>query len=287
MITTAHHIRSNLQMFCIVLLYTAVSAERGVYEITDTDEIIAGLYVETEDPSTFQQLGGPDDEGYFLYLYSRPNNPTKWMLGDGKNKKRITNPYSAQAHMQKMHEPPQDGWTSTKTGRTQRFKVSRRSSLLSTLEDTEAKGGSFTLDGGAVCKDQSSNKWFILTAGKGSEKCKDGKDCQEDVSQFCLRKENDRLVAPRRFEKAKAEEKESESDVEVEEGSTVTQQQKTTMRENNNTTVMEKLQTTMIYNKNVTMTEKLSATMTENNNIAMTEKQENFNTESTLIHNGR
>ena len=133
MITTAHHIRSNLQMFCIVLLYTAVSAERGVYEITDTDEIIAGLYVETEDPSTFQQLGGPDDEGYFLYLYSRPNNPTKWMLGDGKNKKRITNPYSAQAHMQKMHEPPQDGWTSTKTGRTQRFKVSRRSSLLSTF----------------------------------------------------------------------------------------------------------------------------------------------------------
>ena len=282
MITTC----SKFQMFCIFLLCKAALAERRVFEITDTDEIIAGLYVETEDPNAFQQLGGPDDEGYFLYLYNRPNNPTKWMLGDGKTKKRITDPYSAEAHMQKMHEPPQNGWTSTKTGKIQRFKVLRRSSLLSTLEETEANGGSFALAGGAVCKDQGSNKWFLLTAGKGSQKCMDGKDCQEDISQFCLRRENDRLEAPRRFEIPEAEEKESESDVEVEQGSTVTQKLQTKIRENN-TMVMEKLQTTLIDNNNKTMTEKLLATMIENDNIAMTEKQENFNTESTLIHNGK
>ena len=166
--------RSNFQMICIVLLCTAALAERRVYEITDTNEIIAGLYVETEDPHTFQQLGGPDDEGYFLYLYNRPNNPMKWMLGDGKTKKRMTDPYSAQAHNQDKQEPPQNGWKSTKTGRKQRFKVLRRSSLVSTLEDTEGNSGSFSLDGGAVCKDRSSNTWFMFT-GKGSQTLKDHK----------------------------------------------------------------------------------------------------------------
>ena len=120
--------------------------------------------------------------------------------------------------------------------------------------------------GRAVVKDQSSNKLFILTAGGGSQKCKDGKDCQEDLSQFCLRRENDHLVAPTRIEIAEAEEKESKVDVELEEGSTVAQK-----IENNNTAVMEKLQATSI----------------DNNNITMTEKQENFNRESTLIHDGK
>ena len=112
---------------------------------------------------------------------------------------------------------------------------------------------------------------FILTAGEGSQKCTDGNDCQEDISQFCLRRENDRLAAPRRIEIAEAEEEESESDVELEEGLTVAQKVQTTMRENNNTAVMEKLQATSI----------------DNNNITMTEKQENFNRESTLIHDGK
>ena len=80
-------------MLCIVLLFTAASADTRVYEIRDTNEIIAGLYVQTEEPQTFQQFGGHDEEGYFLHIYKHSSNPTMWKIGDGKNMKRINDSY--------------------------------------------------------------------------------------------------------------------------------------------------------------------------------------------------
>ena len=217
---SCHNIRSNFQMFCIVLLCTAALADTRVYEITDTDEIIAGLYVETEDPHTFQQLGGPDDEGYYLYLYNPPSNPTKWMIGDGKNMKRIEDSYSAQAVLQEQENPPQNGWTSSETGTIQHFKVLERSSLVYTLKQTETNNGSLTLAGGAICLDQSSDKWIVVA---GPTKCKDGEDCTEYLNQLCLRVENDSTEAQKHYK--------------------MTEDKETNMTENNKTTMTEKQET--------------------------------------------
>ena len=209
-------------MFCIVLLCTAALADTRVYEITDTDEIIAGLYVETEDPHTFQQLGGPDDEGYYLYLYNPPSNPTKWMIGDGKNVKRIEDSYSAQVVLQEQGVPPQNGWTSSETGIIQHFKVLERSSLVSTLKQTETNNGSLTLAGGAVCLDQSSNTWMMVA---GPIKCNDDEGCMEDLKHLCLREGNDKAVAQKQYKMTEAQDKE------------------TTMPENNKTIMTEKQET--------------------------------------------
>ena len=50
------------------------------------------------------------------------------------------------------------------------------------LEQTEVNGGSLTLDGGAVCLDQSSNKWTLVT-GIGAKNCEDCLEILNCVSQ--------------------------------------------------------------------------------------------------------
>ena len=249
-------------MLSILLLCSAALADTRVFEITDTDEIIAGLYVEIEDPDIFEQLSGPDEQGYFIYLHRRPSNPTKWMLGDGKNKKEITDSYSAQAVSQE--EPPPKGWTSIKTGRRQSFKVSRRSSLVSSLEQTESDGGSFTLDGGAVCLDRSSNKWTLVTR-IGAKTCE---DCEKILN--CERKETESKVVSTNSGKTEAEEK--GRDVERKKDST--QNLLKTMGENN--TTMKENNTTMTENQD----------MIENSKRKMVEQQET-SIEALKGHNAR
>ena len=268
-------------MLSILLLCSAALADTRVFEITDTDEIIAGLYVETEEPDTLQQLGGPDEQGYFIYLHRRLSNPTKWMLGDGKNKKEITDSYSAQAVSQE--EPPPKGWTSIKTGRRQSFKVSRRSSLVSSLEQTESDGGSFTLDGGAVCLDRSSNKWTLVTP-IGAKTCE---DCEKTLN--CVRVES--KVVSTNSGKTEAEEK--GRDVERKKDSTqnllTTMREKNTTMAENNTTMAENNKTmgennTTMKENNTTMTE--NQDMIENSKRKMVEQQET-SIEALKGHNAR
>ena len=134
-------------MLCLVLavLGTSVIAERGVFEITETYNDLAGFYVQIDEHSkTFQQLGGPDDKGYFTYLYNLPNNPEVWHIGIGKNKERIKGFYSASDG---NGGPSVENWKNNK-GEVQVFKVRKSPSLVSTLMQTEANGGSVTVDGG-------------------------------------------------------------------------------------------------------------------------------------------
>ena len=76
----------------------------------------------------------------------------------------------------------------------QKFYVEERSSVVSTLTETETLGGSGTSDGGIICLEKSTNNWIMI--GPDDERicnrdndCKnglceqrDGKDCQRDDS---------------------------------------------------------------------------------------------------------
>ena len=132
----------------VAVLGTAAFAERGVYEITETDNDLAGFYVQIDEHSkTFQQFGGPDDKGYFTFLYNLPNNPEVWHVGFGKHVERIIGFYSASGG---NDGPSVENWKSNK-GEVQVFKVRMSPSLFSTLMQTEANKGSATVDGRVGC----------------------------------------------------------------------------------------------------------------------------------------
>ena len=76
--------------------------------------------------------------------------------------------------------PPMSIWKSTNR-KEKSFKVIERSSLVYTLEQAEASGGSFTQDGGIVCLEQNSNLWILLKHDDPSicdkvQDCKNGLD---------------------------------------------------------------------------------------------------------------
>ena len=134
-------------MLCLVVavLGTVAFAEKEVFRITETDNDLAGFYVQINDSSKiFQQLGGPDDKGYFTYLYSLPVNPGAWHIGVGKNEERIIGVYSASGG---NNEPPIKNWKSNK-GEVQVFNVKKMPSVVSTLMQMEANEGSVTVNGG-------------------------------------------------------------------------------------------------------------------------------------------
>ena len=80
----------------VTVLATSALGENRVYSVTETNNPIAGFYVQIEENSEiYQQLGGPNDVGYFTYLYNDPNNTEVWNIGIGKNKEKITGFYTA------------------------------------------------------------------------------------------------------------------------------------------------------------------------------------------------
>ena len=134
-------------MLCLIVAVfgAAALAEKEVYIVFGTNSPIAGFYEQIDDSGKiFQQLGGPDDKGYFTYLYNLPNNPEAWHVGIGKNEERILPFYSASGG---NDEPPIKNWKSNK-GEVQVFNVKKMPSVVSTLMQMEANEGSVTVDGG-------------------------------------------------------------------------------------------------------------------------------------------
>ena len=161
-----------------VALVSTSSAEKRVYEIIGTTGDFAGLYVETEVPRIFQQLGGPTEDGYFLFLYHLNWKPKEWRIGDRKKEikgQRITPAYKAVSKTD--YEPPSEGWTGVRTGREKEFRVVKRPNLASTLEQTEEVGGSLASDGGVICVEQGTNKWIML-AKNDPKMCNQERDCE-------------------------------------------------------------------------------------------------------------
>ena len=84
-------------------------AENRVFEITGTEKLFAGFYVENKYPAIrFQKIGGKDAYGNFHFLFTTFHSV-----------------------------PPKDGWKS-KSGKIKHFKVNQRSSLVYSLEQTES-----------------------------------------------------------------------------------------------------------------------------------------------------
>ena len=174
-------------LFLAVAVLGAVSLEdKKVYEVTGTDEAIAGLYVETEVPRIFQQLGGPDEQDDFLYLYRLSHHSKMWYIGFGMNREQIQAAYRAWGSS--YGEPATHGWRQAgkHTTRTEKFRVKKKPNLASTLEQTMERGGSLIHDGagGVVCLEQGTDKWIMMTSG--DERICDGKkDCKKNWDESC------------------------------------------------------------------------------------------------------
>ena len=162
-------------MFCLaVLLFSAtVWAEYTVYEITNTRSSIAGLYVEIKEKKAYQQssgtlrifqafqrIGGKDD----IYLLWPNSQSREWVIGY-EGGKGFAVAYKAKTETwQGRSVPPESGWEST-SGKDRTFKVIWRASLVSTMEEVEASGGSVTRDESIICLKRNSNKWIFLEYG--------------------------------------------------------------------------------------------------------------------------
>ena len=168
-----------------VLGVSPVFAENRVYELTGTRDIVAGLYVETDFPLKFQRLGGPDKQGYFVYLYNLHNDSTQWRIGDGRTETEITDDYMALGG--NNGAPPEAGWRTLSDNKKRDFKVIKKPSLWYGLKQTEENGGSGCLDGGVVCLDRSTNKWIML-AGNDPRMCDHKTDCKGAFDEICPRK---------------------------------------------------------------------------------------------------
>ena len=101
---------------------TLASLEKRVYEIIGETGDFAGLYVETEMSRIFQQLGGPNEDGYFLYIYRLTYKPKQWRIGErNKDKKGLQIIASFKAVSKTDDEPPSEGWKGVGTGRKKNF----------------------------------------------------------------------------------------------------------------------------------------------------------------------
>ena len=166
----------SFQMLWLVVTVLATTAlgENRVYSVTETNNPIAGFYVQIEENSEiYQQLGGPNDVGYFTYLYNDPNNTEVWNIGIGKNKEKITGFYTASGANE---GPPVKGWKSS-NGKEKSFQVKKIPSLVSTLKETEENEGSSTLDGELICLKTNTSQWIRLRAND-PKKCDGNVDCK-------------------------------------------------------------------------------------------------------------
>ena len=80
-------------------------------------------------------------------------------MGYGKSERAII-----VTHVAKWSErsvPPKDGWKSRKV-KIKHFKVTQRSSLTYSLEQTERYSGSHTSDGGLICLKKKSSSWILI-----------------------------------------------------------------------------------------------------------------------------
>ena len=166
--------------FVVSVLFGARAfAEQEVYRIKGTNNPIAGFYVQIDENSKiFQQLGGPDDKGFYTYLYNLPENPGVWNIGVGKNEENLKGFYTASG---RNDEAPIQNWKSIK-GEVKAFKVEKNPSLVSTLSETEANEGSATLDGGLICLMPNKIDWIMLTAND-SKNCDGVVDCKNRLGK--------------------------------------------------------------------------------------------------------
>ena len=71
--------------------------------------------------------------------------------------------------------------------------MEKKSSLSSTLKETEENGGSTTLDGGVICLEKDSDKWIMLTK-EDPKMCDHNRDCREGWDENCSNVEDDSTV---------------------------------------------------------------------------------------------
>ena len=171
----------------LVFCFSTVLANTKVYEISGTDGFFKGLYVETKNglnEQTFQQLGESFSDGSRLFLFRQHEWSKKWWLGGWKEGTQFTVKFTAEAKWDHKSVPPENGWKMIKSGLTKALKVTERPSLLSSLEQTEASGGSLTSDGGIICLETNSKRWIMIASDK-SKICDKRKYCQNslDVEQ--------------------------------------------------------------------------------------------------------
>ena len=139
----------------------------------------AGIYVQDEAAVTsFKSLG--EDCSYFdddyCVLWLDPRSDGRWRIGYSREKERYWADGGRDA-------PPVKGWKANGPLWTvvdmEEINVVQRPSLISSRSETLERGGSFTLNGGLVCKTTEWIKWRFLPD-------RDNIECTEDTR--CINK---------------------------------------------------------------------------------------------------
>ena len=135
-------------MFClgVIFLSTSVCAENRVFETTGIVKAFAGLYLEKKYPAIrLQKFGGKYAHSNFHFLFRISKILLEQRIGYGKSGRAIIVTHVAK--WSERSDPPKDGWKS-KSGKIKHFKVTQRSSVVYSLEQTERYCGSPTSDRG-------------------------------------------------------------------------------------------------------------------------------------------
>ena len=169
-------------MPAVVILILAVTVraadgESGFILVSGASWDYNGLY-KPEAGTHFQGIKPPNINGNYDYLWY----DGRWKVGYGKtfNNRKYT--YTAEGGQK--DGPPTSGWM-WRGEVDSRIKVEQLPSLDFTLNQTEADGGVFTVDGGVVCE-HGPHDWVHLTLDR---QCDKTIDCYNEMDErTCFQK---------------------------------------------------------------------------------------------------
>ena len=184
----------KMQAVTILILAVAARAAEGetrLFLISGTGVSgYNGLYAEDEAGTHFKRVGGADNiTGDHRYLW---NYQGRWKIGLGETFNKETKFVNYDVEGNQQQDPPTTGWKFVGGSSEPNIRVEQLPSLLvSTLSQTNADRGSFTVDRRIVCELERGD-WKYLTSEKV---CDSSFECSNQMDRPCFEKKLNRTEA--------------------------------------------------------------------------------------------
>ena len=181
-------------MLTVTLAILAITARAAVgklraFKVSGAGDGWDNLYLEEEGSTHFKKIGPPDTDGDHDLLW---RDDETWNLGFGKTFS-TWNEVKFSVEGGQNDAPPTSGWVkntgwlSGEPSSKDHMRVVQLPSLVYTRRQTVAEGGSWTVDGGAVCNPGEKRAWVYLTTDRICDK---SVDCHNQMDEKVCFEEN-------------------------------------------------------------------------------------------------
>ena len=141
----------KMRTVTILILAVAARAAEGetrAFLVSGGGSSYYSLYAEDEAGTHFTKVGPADSAGYHRYLW---HDQGTWKIVYGKTFNKESNVVEYYIEGNQQQAPPTTGWKYHGVSGWSDVRVEQLPSLVSTLSQTYADRGSFTVDGGVLC----------------------------------------------------------------------------------------------------------------------------------------